>query len=211
MGTLWHNHKVVLKVTATGYSLVTKNTRIPAGNVHDIWEYMKEENTEYFGIEQFVNDSVDSSNQVKLEPGTFSGDDSFESMLPKNSELRKLVKRETKGTTNIDADVRLYAILIHYFSALLWLHGFSPNLPSELGKIIQDAKANKTIQMLKEVEQHMIVARFPEVDDGKFFKKYVRELRDILGRNNSFSVSIDINDKSEKLCENHCHHQHPHH
>ena len=211
-------NKVVLKVTATGYSLVTKNSRIPAGNMHDIWKYLKKEtDTKYYGIEQFVSESEkpqlfqcyrcknyhNHTDPVKLKPGTIGGDENFESMLHENSELRKLVEKETKDSTNIDADVRLYAILIHYFSALLWLYGFSHTLTSELGKIIQDTKANKTIQMLKGVEQYMIAVRFPAIKDGQFFKKYVRKLRNILGRKKSFSVSLDINDKSENLCEDH--------
>ena len=65
---------------------------------------------------------------------------------------------------------------------------------SELRKIIHRSKQNYS---------NVKLVRFPEVEDGQFFTNYLRKLRNVLGRQKSYSVSIDINEKSVKLCEDH--------
>ena len=84
---------ILLQISATPYSLVTRNSRIPTDNCLN-WFTNKEEKSNYFGIQDFLDESgkYQGTELTQLKPGTITQDSTFEDEIGKGSLLQKVVK-----------------------------------------------------------------------------------------------------------------------
>ena len=73
-----------------------------------MWEILKEKETGYYGIQQYVKNSTakPKGQTDRLDEGTLTRDDNFEDMLLKSSNLSKIVREKSKKTqSKIDKEI----------------------------------------------------------------------------------------------------------
>ena len=74
-----------------------------------MWVILKEKETGYYGIQQYVKNSTakPKGQTDRLDEGTLTRDDNFEDMLLKSSNLSKIVREKSKKTqSKIENDIR---------------------------------------------------------------------------------------------------------
>ena len=74
-----------------------------------MWVILKEKETGYYGIQQYVKNSTakPKGQTDRLDEGTLTRDDNFEDMLLKSSNLSKIVREKSKKTQlKIENDIR---------------------------------------------------------------------------------------------------------
>ena len=210
---------VLLQVSATPYSLVTKNSRIKPENVIDMVKEMTSDREStlksYWGIWKFIETTSEDSKQDPLKPGIMSKDKYFERSIEEQSDLEEYIKEKFKETgqegeknrkkgerrlqTKVEHITRLYGLILQYCAAMLKKAGINPNnLKSQIAHLMNDSKI--TTNMLKEIDSGpngqgcMILARVLEKEDGKVFGKLLTKLRNALHLENQFSIVLDIDE-----------------
>ena len=209
---------ILLQVSATPYSLVTKNSRIEPENVIDMVKEMTSDREStlksYWGIWKFIEATTEDNKQDPLKPGIMSKDNHFERSIEERSDLEEYIKEKFKANgykeenrkkgqrklqTKVEHLTRLYGLILQYCSAMLKKAGIDPNiLKSKLARLMNDSKI--TTSMLGQIDSgpngqgSMILVRVPEQDDGKVFGKLLTQLRNTLRQENQFSIVLDIDE-----------------
>ena len=162
----------------------------------------------------------------RLDPGTLTKDNDLETMIESGSPLQSYIteafkasaksrenKEKKKGQTSDQSQIeyftRFYGIVLQWMKALVTKAGTDFKPRSKLGMLIQEARI--TEEMMKDIDRgdgkgSMILVRMLYKTEGQIFVKVLREVRSALGLDNSFGVSLDIDDETntkEKrdLCE----------
>ena len=209
---------VLLQVSATPYSLVTKNSRIKPENVVDMVKEMTSDRentlTSYWGIWKFIETTSKDDKQDPLKPGIMSKDKHFERSIEERSDLEEYIeenfiangheeenrkKGQRKLQTKVEHITRLYGLVLQYCSAMLKKAGINPNkLKSKLARLMNDSKI--TTSMLDQIDSgpngqgSMILVRVPYREDGKVFGQLLTQLRNTLRQENQFSIVLDIDE-----------------
>ena len=120
------NNVILLLVTATPYSLVTSNSRIPLSNRID-WFSNEDGNDMYYGIKDYLHYTAEGTNAEGH--GLLSLDDELEAQITKEKEsmLKSLPKRLASTRKDKENSVwaisRLKIIVLHYIQAMVGLYG----------------------------------------------------------------------------------------
>ena len=211
---------IQLQVSATPYSLVTKNSRIRPENVVDMVKEMEgdgRENTlkSYWGIWKFIEATYEDNKEDPLKPGIMSKDKHFERSIEERSDLEEYIKEKFKATgqeedknrkkgqmrlqTKVEHFTRLYGLILQYCSAMLKKAGVNPNkLKSKLARLMNESEI--TTSMLKQIDSgpngqgNMILVRVPLKEEGKVFGESLKLLRNTLRQENLFSIVLDIDE-----------------
>ena len=211
---------ILLQVSATPYSLVTKNSRIRPENVVDMVKEMEGDGREdtlksYWGIWKFIETTHEDDKQDPLKPGIMSKDNHFERSIQQRSDLEEYIEEKFKDNgqdgddnrkkgqrklqTKVEHLTRLYGLILQYCSAMLKKAGVNPKkLKSKLARLMNDSKI--TTSMLDQIDSgpngqgSMILTRVLYREDGKVFGKLLTQLRNTLCQENQFSIVLDIDE-----------------
>ena len=202
---------ILLQVSATPYSLMTKNSRIPDTN-HLPW-FTKNDASEYFGTKDFVKrtQELDCAESDKLVPGAMVVDSQFEQNVQKDSAFEKYLTNMYKQclenkTMRINKTekndilrvARLHGLLMQYMKAMLEKANIPPDIYEHHFNDRSEALSVMTKEMVRDIdnpstgEGKMILLRVIEKIDGKCFAKVLRKMRAFLNLDKSFSVVLDI-------------------
>ena len=180
---------VLLQVSATPYCLLTRNSRVPKNNLVDmvLETQSTEEDSNYYGIGKFVENSKlqEESNSTDLKPGVLIDDADFENLIKTTSEwsayVRSLFKPETKESV-VKNTVRFYGYILQWISAVLAkVQLDSSVLKCRLAEFL--GKSEITSKVLSNINGEngkgsMVLLRFLKKEDGIYFAKLLREVRD---------------------------------
>lgn len=176
----------------------------------------------YYGIGQFVerSNSGDEEFASNLLPGTLTKDNDFEKSISLKSDLREYIfqtfsrrreqKKKKKGQTTDQSEIehatRFYGLILQWIGALLAKANANVELNTRMGRFIKEAKI--TEKMLENIDKNekgeMILVRLLFQWEGRLFVKILKRVRHVLGFDNRFCVSLDIDDDTgskEDLCE----------
>ena len=134
---------ILLQVSATPYSLVTKNSRIENHNIIDMAkeldsklpepedEKIKANIKTYYGLRHYVkkSQSIEETSLSHLEPGTLTSDEDFEkSTRPQNALQNYCLSRMDKTKTK-SADLKkvteLYGLIFQWIRGMMHFAEFS--------------------------------------------------------------------------------------
>ena len=162
----------------------------------------------------------------RLDPGTLTKDNDLETMIESGSPLQSYIteafkasaksrenKEKKKGQTSDQSQIeyftRFYGIVLQWMKALVTKAGIDFKPRSELGVMTQEAKITEA--MMKDIDSgdgkgSMILVRMLYKTEGQTLVKVLREVRSALDLDNSFGVSLDIDDdtntkEKRDLCE----------
>ena len=207
---------VLLQVSATPYCLLTRNSRVPKNNLVDmVLETQSTEDSNYYGIGKFVENSKlqEESNSTDLKPGILVDDVDFENLIKPTSDwsayVRSLFKPETKESV-VKNTIRFYGYLLQWISAVLTTVQLDSRvlkcrLAEFLGKSEMTSKVVANISG-EDGKGSMVLLRFLKKEDGIYFAKLLREVRDAVNLSSDFAVGLDIDDdasskEAAELCE----------
>ena len=208
---------VLLQVSATPYCLLTKNSRVPKNNLVDmvLETQTTEEDSNYYGIGKFVQNSKlqEETNSKELNPGILIDDQDFEDLIKDTSDwsayVKNLFRPEPKESV-VKKAIRFYGYVLQWISAILTKTRFDIRaLESSLAKFL--GKCEITSKLLANISGEngkgsMVLLRFLKKENGIYFAKLMREVRDTLNLSSDFAVGLDIDDDSNskeatELCE----------
>ena len=187
----------------------------------------------YYGIGDFV-DASSGLEGGTFDPGTLQDDPGYETIIKKGENtLRSYIAQKCNSDQNsriVDDATRFFGLLLLYIGAFLRKKRFTENLTSELAKYI-DNNTDLTHAMVKNIDGyedgkgHMILlrlllkllyisvltyilfdSRIIQKQSGCFFVNTLKKLRNILGQENSFSIVLDVDEKTygkQDICEPH--------
>ena len=214
---------IILQVSATPYSLVTKNSRIPASNRLD-WFSEDEEENMYYGIKDFIaatENHVLNPVESNEQHGSLCFDEELEKIIQDEQiESSKLVNKLLgfKDKANKDAIwrvSRLKIILMQYIGSLV--NRFKDIMQQRndlskfrLEKLIQDCSLTQKsseifCQIINTSEDYrisetgkMCLLRVLYTEDGIFVYDTLRKVRQLLGMENTFALIMDCDEKSKR-------------
>ena len=208
---------IFLQVSATPYSLITINSRIPEENRLP-W-FTTNDASEYFGTKDFVQTTQDLNcdESDNLVPGAMVVDYQFEQNVQQGSPFEKYLKGIYKKcledkTMRIDKSekndlirvARLHGLVMQYMMAILEKANIPPEIYEHHFKERTEKLSEITKEMLKDIdspgsgEGKMILLRVIERIDGICFAKVLRKMRALLNLDNSFSIVLDIDSEEDR-------------
>ena len=175
------NNVILLLVTATPYSLVTGNSRIPLSNRID-WFSNDDGNDMYYGIKDYLHSTAEGPNPEGH--GLLSLDEELETQITEEKEsMLKWIPRRLASTRKDKensgwAISRLKIIVLHYIQAMVGLYGE-----------IKGSSSSKSLDF-KTIFQWKIFNAITEMFQGSR----------VTGKSNSvFRRMVNINDQGNLL------------